>query len=125
MKKIFTLGIIIVLSLLFVTGCSNYSIEEIELEATVVKCEQGRLHPDSSYSSLANNYLSQGNYSYYSMYNSLARQNGSYDYNITISIEGENHVVVRSTPYEAGDTITVTKKITNDQNGDLVKIEYT
>ena len=102
---IFILVIILVSSAL--TACATYTFETKEIEATVISCEQGTLIPAPEYVSLANMYLIKKNTAMYTMYMNLAHTNGTYNYNITIMIDGENYTVVRSAPYEVGDTIIV------------------
>ncbi len=54
-------------------------------------------------------YLAQQNYEQWNMYKNLAYANGKYDYQITISIDEENHTVIREEQYEIGQYITVIK----------------
>ena len=54
----------------------------------------------------------------------LARENGQYDYNITINIDGQDYVVVRFASYEPGESISVTRVDTYDDNNSLIKTEY-
>ncbi len=115
---------LVIISMLFcLTACTNYTYESKKIETTVVSCEQGSFVLASEYVSIANVYLAQQKTAMYTMYMNLARSNGHYNYNITITIDGENHVVVRSEDYEPGDIITVTARY-GYADGELVSIEY-
>ena len=114
----------IIFSMLFgLTACTNYTYEDKKIETTVISCEQGSFVLASEYVSLANVYLSQKRITLYTMYMNLARSNGHYNYNITINIDGENHVVVRSEEYKPGDIITITAKYSY-ADGELISVEY-
>ena len=123
MRKTLITLIVIILTIATLAGCTSYTYENKEIEATVVSCEQGSFVLASEYVSIANVYLTQKKMSMYSMYMSLARSNGTYNYNITVSIDGENYVVVRSDSYEAGQTITVNARY-GYADGELVNVEY-
>ena len=124
MRKTIIFILVIFLFLTTLTACTNYTFETKEVEATVISCQQGTLIPSPEYVSLANMYLIKKNTAMYTMYMSLAHSNGSYNYNITINIDGsENHVVVRNDSYEAGEIIIVTAKYSY-ADGKLVSIEY-
>lgn len=58
------------------------------------------------------------------MYMSLANDNGTYDYNVTIDIEGNNYTVVRKEQYEVGQYITITMVNTYNKDLQLVNTEY-
>ena len=66
--------------------------------------------------------LSKDKLTMYTMYMNLARSNGTYNYNITICIDGEKYVVVRSEPYEVGQPIQVTVQY-GYADGELVNVE--
>lgn len=123
MRKTIVAILVITSIILGLTACTNYTYERKELETTVISCEQGSFILASEYVSIANMYLAQKKTAMYSMYMSLARTNGHYNYNITISVDGENYIVVRSEEYNPGDTITVTARY-GYADGELVNIEY-
>lgn len=125
MRKYTTLGILAILFVFMLTGCGEkYSYEQTELEAVVIQCEEGTYNPDSSYMAIANMYLAQQNYRMWSMYMSLANANGTYDYNVTIDIDGNNYTVVREEQYEVGQYITITMVNTYNMDLQLVNTEY-
>ena len=125
MKRYVALGIVSILLVFMLTGCEEkYSYEETEFEAIVIQCEKGTFHPDASYLSIADMYLAQKNYGLWSTYNSLANANGTYDYNVTVNIDGNNYTVVRENQYEIGQYITITKVNTYNMASQLVKTEY-
>lgn len=101
----------------------DYSYEEKTLETVVIECEEGEYHPDAYYMSMANMYLAEKNMGLWSMYKNLANTNGKYDYNIIISIDGNNYTVIRKEPYDAGAYITITEVKTYKENK-LIKTEY-
>ena len=124
MKKFATIGTIIVLFALILTGCGEkYSYEQTELEAVVIKCEEGTYHPDESYMAIANMYLAQNNLGMWSMYMSLANTNGAYEYNVTIDIDGNNYTVIREEKYEVGQYITIVMVSTYNTDSQLIKTE--
>lgn len=125
MRKYTTLGILAILFVFMLTGCGEkYSYEQTELEAVVIQCEEGTYNPDASYMAIANMYLAQQNYGMWSMYMSLANANGTYDYNVTIDIDGNNYTVVREEQYEVGQYITITMVNTYNMDLQLVNTEY-
>lgn len=125
MKKYVTLGIVAILFVFMLTGCGEkYSYEETEFETIVIQCEKGAFHPNASYLATANMYLAQGNYGLWSMYTSLANTNGTYDYNVTINIDGNNYTVIREDQYEIGQSITIIKINTYDMDSQLINTEY-
>lgn len=125
MKKYATLGILTILFVFMLTGCGEkYSYEQIELETVVIQCEKGTYHPDESYMSIAKMYLTQNEYGLWNMYMSLANDNGTYDYNVTIDIDGNNYTVVRKEQYEVGQYITITMVNTYNKDLQLVNTEY-
>ena len=123
MRKTLICMLVISIMITTLTACTNYTYENKEIEATVVSCEKGSFVLASEYVSIANVYLAQQKTAMYSMYMSLARSNGSYNYNIGVSIEGETYTVVRSEPYEIGQTITV-KAQYGYADGELVNVDY-
>ena len=123
MRKTFIALLVIILTFTTLTACTNYTFENEEIEATVVSCEKGNFVLASEYVAIANMYLGKNKPSMYTMYMNLARSNGTYNYNISICIEGENYVVVRSEPYEVGQTIQVNVQYSY-ANGELVNVEY-
>lgn len=118
---IFIFVIILVFSTL--TACTSYTYETKEVEATVISCEKGTLIPAPEYVSLANMYLIKKNTAMYTMYMSLAHTNGTYNYNITITVDGENHTVVRNESYDVGETIIVNAEYAY-ADGEIVNIRY-
>ena len=120
MKKIITLGIMVILSVL-VTGCT--SVEKREMETEVIACEIGEYHPDEEDLRLSKVYLAQGNVAMYSTYKLSAERNGSYYYNITINIDGIDYIVERETEYEVGAYIIV-EKVDTYENNQYIKTEY-
>lgn len=124
MKKYVTLGIITILFVFILTGCGeNYSYETTEIKTVVLQCEEGTYHPDESYLSIANMYFVQQNLNMWNIYRNLADDNGKYDYNVTINIDGNNYTVVREEQYEVGQYITITR-INTYMDSQLVKTEY-
>ena len=123
MRKTIILILVVLLTLTSFTACTSYTFESKEIEVTVISCEQGNLIPAPEYVSLANMYLIKKNTAMYTMYMNLAHTNGTYNYNITISIEGKDYVVVRQEEYEAGKAIVVTAEYCY-ANGELVNVEY-
>ena len=125
MRKYITLGIFAILFLFMLTGCEpEYSYEQTELEAVVIQCEKGTYNPDAEYLALAEMYMVQNN-AYMSMScMDLANQNGTWDYNVTVDIDGDNYTVVREKSYEVGQNITITVINTYNRDMQLVNIEY-
>lgn len=123
MRKTFITFLVIILAIAVLTGCTSYTYEDTEIEATVISCKKGDLIPAPEYVSIANVYLAKGKTTLYTMYMNMARSNGTYNYNITVSIDGENYVIVRSEPYEVGQTLIVNAKY-GYANGELVNVEY-
>lgn len=123
MRKTFIALLGIILTITMLTACTNYTFENKEIEATVVSCEKGDFVLASEYVAIANMYLGKDKFAMYTMYMNLARSNGTYNYNISICIEGENYVVVRSEPYEVGQTIQVNVQYSY-ADGELVNVEY-
>lgn len=124
MKKYAVLSIIILCFAFILSGCTkSYSYEENTFEEIVTKCEKGTYHPDASYRALANMYLAQKKMGMWSMYMNLANSNGTYDYQITINVDGNNYTIIRKDPYDVGAFITITE-IKTYQNAKLVKTEY-
>lgn len=125
MRKRATVGILVILFVFMLTGCGEqYSYEQTELEAVVTQCEEGTYHPDASYMALANAYLAQKRYGLWSMYMSLANDNGTYDYNVTVEIDGNLYTVVREEQYEVGQYITITRVCTYNADSQLVDMQY-
>ena len=123
MRKTFITFLVIILAIAALTGCTSYTYEDTEIEVTVISCKKGDLIPAPEYVSIANVYLAKGKTTLYTMYMNMARSNGTYNYNITVSIDGENYVIVRSEPYEVGQTLIVNAKY-GYANGELVNVEY-
>ena len=123
MRKNIILILVIILVCSTLTACATYTYETKEIETTVISCEQGTLIPAPEYVSLANMYLIKKNTAMYTMYMSLAHTNGTYNYNITITIDGENHTVVRKESYDVGETIIVNAEYAY-ADGELVNITY-
>lgn len=108
MKKKMALVTVAILFVFMLVGCKETPSYE-EIEAIVIQCEKGEFHPNEIYVSTANMYLAQENYELWSMYKSLADTNGTYDYNVTVSIDEGSYTatVVRKDQYEIGSTITI------------------
>ena len=123
MRKTIILILVIFISVVTLAACTSYTYETKEIEAIVISCEEGTLIPAPEYVSLANMYLIKKNTAMYTMYMNLAHANGTYNYNITINIDGENFVVVRSEKHEVGKSIVITAKYTY-ANDKLVIVEY-
>ena len=123
MRNTIIATLVIISILLSLTACTNYTYESKEIETTVISCKEGSFVLASEYVSIANMYLAQKKTAMYTMYMSLARTNGHYNYNITVTIDGENHVVVRSKEYTPGDIITIKARY-GYADGELVSIEY-
>ena len=124
MKKFATLGIIFLFTLTL-TGCGEkYSYEHTEFKTIVIDCEEGTYHPDASYMAIANMYLAQNNLGMWSTYMNLSYTQGAYDYDVTVSINGNNYTVIREQKYEIGEYITITMVNTyNQDTKQLVKRE--
>ena len=123
---IFSLLMVVASIVLLVLVIENAPVTEevkVEFETSVIQCEEGTFYPDSSYLSLANTALALGDVSTYSAYVALANANGTYDYNITINIDGKDYIVERSEAYAVGAIILVTK-IDYYENDILYKTEY-
>lgn len=122
-STLFVLMLLVIVPILIISFGEKYSYEETEFEAIVIQCEEGTLNPDASFLSIANMYLAQQNYGMWNTYNSLAYSNGTYDYNVTVNIDGNNYTVVRENPYEIGQYITITE-VKTYMDSQLVKTEY-
>mgnify|MGYP001056561101 CR=1 FL=1 len=122
MKKLISL--LVVVMVLALTGCSKNITETVTLEATVVSCEKGSLHQNTTYSSQATTALINGDYTNYTLYSTLATSTGYYDYKITVSIGDEFQTVVRNNSYEVGNTIYVEKITTYNESNELIKTVY-
>lgn len=123
MRKRLTLGFLVFLFVFTLTGCGKTSYQETEVTTSVIECEKGSFHQDSSYLSIAYMYLAQEDYSLYYFYSNLANANGHYDYEITVTIEGKKHKVTRLEPYDVGQSILITKK-DSYRNSKLIQTEY-
>ena len=123
MRKNAVLILVIIVCFISLTGCANYTYESKEIEATVTSCEKGTLIPAPEYVSLANMYLIKKNTAMYAVYMNLAHTNGTYNYNITITVDEKAHVVVRQAPCDVGQVIVVTAEYTY-ANGVLVSTTY-
>lgn len=124
MKKTFCMFLVAMLFALTLTGCSKNTTEEVVLEATVMSCEMGTFHEDSSFSGVATMHLVNGDLLNYTIYSTLADATGYYDYNITVDIDGEYQTITRDNTYEVGSKIYVTKTMTYDENNNPIKISY-
>ena len=136
MKKIAIIVFLAVFSVVIITGCSKKEsyvespqshpliYEQTEVQALVVKSEQGDLHPDSSSNGMASYYLGQGDFGKWIMYSAVAKSKGTYDYNVTVNINGDHHTVIRDTPYILGQYITVTSIKAYNENSELVFTRY-
>ena len=129
MKKL-TLGVLVLLFVFLLVGCestnhpeSEFRYTESEVKGIVIQCKEHAFHPDETFSATANLYLSQGDYTLWNMYMNMANANGTYDYNVTIDINGETHFVIRQEEYKVGELITVTK-VDTYQHSNLIKTEY-
>lgn len=123
MKKHVTLGIIAILFVLMLTGCSTYSYEETSIQTTVVQCGEGTFKPDPYYSQKALEAQMNLDLNAYSLNLTMANTLGSYEYPITVSLGEINFTVVRSEQYEVGQTITITE-VKTFKDSELIKIEY-
>lgn len=124
MKKMISMVTVVMMLLFTLTGCSKNTTETVTLEATVVSCEEGTYHTNSTYSSTATMHLANGDYAQYNMYNTLANATGYYDYDITVSIGDEFHTIVRDKTYALGSTIYVEKVMTYNEDNQLIKTTY-
>lgn len=124
MKKTLCIIFVTMIFVLCLTGCSNNTTEETVLEATVMSCEKGTFHEDSSFSGIANMHLVNGDLLNYTMYSTLADTNGYYDYDITVEVEGKYKIIVRDTPYEIGSKIYVEKIMTYNESKELIDVDY-
>ena len=125
MKKSAALVILAILFALVLTGCGEqYSYEQAELEAVVARCDKGTCHPDPTYMAIARQYFFENNYAMWTAYSNLANLMGTYDYYVTIDIDGSNYTVVRRTRYEVGQYITVTMVNAYDTSSKLVNTQY-
>ena len=123
MKNFFALGTLTILFVLVLTGCSTISYERSEIQSTVIECEKGTFHPNSYYQTKANTCLAEKNIVFWQMYNDLAEEHGSYDYNVTVNIDGTNYVVIRFEEYEIGEQIVI-EKVDTYKDSQLEKTEY-
>ena len=115
--------IIISFFCMFIAACEKCSKQESIFEASVTNCRQGIFHPDDEYLALANSYLAQGNMVMWNNYMALANTNGYYDYNITFSVNGIDHTIIRTEPYTVGENIVLTE-IKTYKGNELLKTEY-
>ena len=124
MKKTLCIIFVTIIFVLSLTGCANNTTEEVVLEATVMSCEKGTFHEDSSYSGIATMKFIDGDLLNYALYSTLADANGYYDYNITVDIGGEYQIIVKDTPYDVGSKIYVKKVMTYNEANELIDVDY-
>lgn len=123
MKKYTLVLAIAILFVLVLSGCTVATVEETEIEATVVSCEQGQFHPHATYTAMAVKCLKEKKATLYAYYSQLAEENGTYDYVVTFEIDGQSYSVTRNEEYAPGDTFEVTRVITR-QGEEILKTEY-
>lgn len=120
MKKLYyTILFVFVLTL---TGCEGYDLttKESVIQATVTKCEEN-VHLNYSYEHLAQAHAN--NYAIHNYYMKLAVENATYDYSISVELDGRTYTFVKSEPAAVGDTIEVTKIVTL-YDGQVIYTEY-
>ena len=123
MKKTTLVITLAIISIFLLVGCTTYSYESTEIETNVIKCEKGIFLPDEEYLAMANVCLAYKKAEMYEYYKKLANEHGNYTYNITISIDGTEYVIVRPEEYEVGSVITVVAK-SRYANNKVVYVEY-
>lgn len=108
-----------------VAGCDDPAMryEETQITTTVISCDDGVLRLNAVYLSTANMYLAQKNTAMYSMYYSMAITHGKTIFTVKINIDGEEHKIEREEKFEAGQQITVTKKLAY-KGDELIRTEY-
>lgn len=123
MKKKVAEILMLVLLVFCLTACGSTYSQQTEIEATVIKCEEGDFFPDQKYMTLAYASIAKDNMAMYAKYIKLAEENGTYDYKVTINIDGAEYIVTRQDIYEVGDTLSVTKTdIYSDS--EIIRTEY-
>ena len=126
MKKFASICVFAAVMLTFFIGCSHekYIHQRFEVDALVIGCKVGASYPDPVYLFHANYYLVKNNIALYSLYHNLAYANMTYDYKVTVQIDGRQYVVTRDQEYPVGGIITVILEKTFNENGKLIRQTY-
>lgn len=123
MKKLFML-VAVVLMVVTLTACAEpVTTNRTEIDAVVVKCEEGKFVPNPMYVTLATKAMASGDPTKYMLYNSLAKSTGTQKYDIIVKIGEETFVVERDQEYEVGITITILQ-VDTYQGEKLITTEY-
>lgn len=109
MKKFIALGLIVLLFVFVATGCAVAEVKETKCEAIVVDCIKGNFIKNPTYTSLATAALMKKDFSKAALYNNLAQSTGWYEYEVTVSAEGNEIVLNLRNEYKVGETITITR----------------
>jgi len=121
--EIVIIVVLVVFVVLYVKDSLRYTEEEKQMMGTVMNCKKGEFHEDQYYLNLASTAFMQKDYGMHAMYLAKAKQEGQYDYHVTVKVDGEEHVVVRGKPKEVGEQISV-KKIDTYKDGEWLETEY-
>ena len=115
--------IMILVTVMTLAGCSEYTYEENEIICKVEKCSKGDFIPNATYAVLATKALADGDATKWLLYDNLAKSTGKYEYKVTVNIEGNEYVLTRNEPYEEGDEIVV-KQNNSYCDGELIETKY-
>ena len=126
MKRIVSAMFVVVMlfSVISLTGCSKHTSVTETIEVTVVKCEEGRFVNNAAYVSMANSAMVRKQYAQYSTYMALARSTGKQKYNVYFEHEGVEYDVEVDEEIDTDTTITVKKTTVLDEEGQIVKIYF-
>lgn len=126
MKRIVsTLFVVVMLfSVISLTGCSNTTSETETIEVAVVRCEEGRFVNNAAYVSMANSAMIRKQYAQYSTYMALARSTGKQKYDVYFVVDGVEYDVERNDKVAINTTIEVEKTTVYDEDGQIVKILF-
>ena len=126
MKRIVSILFVVVMlfSLISLTGCSNTTSETETIEVMVVSCEKGRFVNNASYVAMANTALVNKQTAMYSTYMSLARSTGKQKYDVHFVVDGVEYDVERDEKINNNTKIKVEKTTVYDEDGQIVKILF-
>ena len=116
--------VVMVFSVISLTGGSKHTSVTETIEVTVVKCEEGRFVNNAAYVSMANSAMVRKQYAQYSTYMALARSTGKQKYNVYFEHEGVEYDVEVDEEIDTDTTITVKKTTVLDEEGQIVKIYF-
>lgn len=110
--KRFVIVVMVITLVLTLAACSERTVETLEVDATVVKCEKGTFMPHEEYLAEANICLAFKKLEAYAYYKELANQHGSWQYNVTVQFEGGEYTISRMEAFDVGTVIPVTVTFT-------------